>query len=573
MLHIIFVAVGAVFLVAAILLNFRENKNIPQDLAGRWRLLACLLVFYLAGYIVFLLLQPLHHIFFWEKGTFPHINLQTLCFYLELVTGLSFLVGAFFVFLVTGLSIKTIRRINEASEVLEEQVRQRTLELAESNEKLAGELTEKKKYGARLQSSLTELAQIFNSASGGMMVIDMNNTIIRANRSFLQMVRLPREEVIGKKCFDVFYGPKCHSPDCPLVLISNGVHPVEYEIEKILADHERIICELGAAPFYDSEDRVIGIVEDFKDITLRRKAEDDLLGTYAELREKNRELEEEQRNLGLAHSELKAAQSQMLQREKMASIGQLAAGVAHEINNPVGFIASNLTTLAKYIDRLTEYIALQEKATMGEAQEQLREARKKLKIEHIAGDAKDLIRESLDGTDRVSTIVRGLKSFSRVDGATQQATDINECLEATLNIVWNELKYKAVVTKDYGSISRTLCNPQQLNQVFMNLLVNAAQAIEKQGEIRIRSREENGWIFISIADTGCGVSPQNLPRIFEPFFTTKDVGKGTGLGLSISYDIIKKHGGEISVESEPGRGTTFNVKIPVVTELKTAGLC
>jgi len=174
----------------------------------------------------------------------------------------------------------------------------------------------------------------------------------------------------------------------------------------------------------------------------------------------------------------------------------------------------------------------------------------------------------LDGTDRVSTIVRGLKSFSRVDGATQQATDINECLEATLNIVWNELKYKAVVTKDYGSISRTLCNPQQLNQVFMNLLVNAAQAIEKQGEIRIRSREENGWIFISIADTGCGVPPQHLSRIFEPFFTTKDVGKGTGLGLSISYDIIKKHGGDISVESEPGRGTTFNVKIPVVTEFR-----
>ncbi|MEW6291374.1 MAG: ATP-binding protein [Thermodesulfobacteriota bacterium] len=565
MLHIIFVAVGAVFLIASIFLNFRENKNIPQDLAGRWRLLTCLLVFYLAGYIVFLILQPLHHNFSWEKGTFYNTR-QTSFYYLELVTSLSFLVGAFFVFLVTGLSIKTIRRINEASEVLEEQVRQRTMELAESNEKLDGELTEKKKYGARLQSSLAELAQIFNSASSGMMVIAMNYTIIRANRSFLQMVRLHKEKVIGKKCFDVFYGPKCHSPDCPLVLISNGVHPVEYEIEKILADHERIICELGAAPFYDSEDRVIGIVEDFKDITLRRKAEDDLLGTYAELREKNRELEEEQRNLAQAHSELKDAQSQMLQREKMASIGQLAAGVAHEINNPVGFIASNLGTLTKYIDRLTEYISLLEKAMMGVAREQLRETRKKLKIEYIAGDAKDLIRESLEGTDRVSAIVRGLKSFSRVDGATQQATDINECLEATLNIVWNELKYKAVVTKDYGSISRTLCNPQQLNQVFMNLLVNAAQAIEKQGEIRIRSREENGWIFIAIADTGCGVPPQNLPRIFEPFFTTKDVGKGTGLGLSISYDIIKKHGGDISVESEPGRGTTFNVKIPVVTE-------
>ncbi len=162
----------------------------------------------------------------------------------------------------------------------------------------------------------------------------------------------------------------------------------------------------------------------------------------------------------------------------------------------------------------------------------------------------------------MSTIVRGLKSFSRIDEARLQAADINECLEATLNIVWNELKYKAAVTKEYGDIPRTLCNPQQLNQVFMNLLVNAAQAIAKQGEIRIRTSHENNWILVSIADTGCGIAAENLTRIFEPFFTTKEVGKGTGLGLSISYDIIKKHGGDIAVASEPGRGTTFTVKIP-----------
>ncbi|MBU4262517.1 MAG: PAS domain-containing protein [Proteobacteria bacterium] len=526
LLHIIFVVVGAVFLAASIYLNFSRNRDVPRELAGRWHLMTGLMVFSLAAYIGFLFLQISHHLFS-----------------LELLTSLVFLGGAFFVFLVIGLSIKTTRRINEANEVLEERVRERTMQLAETNEKLENELEERKKIEKRIKASHAELNYIFNAASAGMRVVDNNYTVIRVNRNFLQMVGLSMEEVIGKKCFDIFGGAKCHSPDCPLTLIRSGRKTVEYEVDKVLTDHERITCSLTAAPFYGPDGQLIGIVEDFKDITLRKKAVKELAEAYADL---------------------KATQSQMLQREKMASVGQLAAGVAHEINNPVGFVSSNLGTLAKYIGRLTEYIDLQDKAVISDLREQLQAARKELKIDYIIEDAKDLIRESLDGTGRVSTIVRGLKSFSRIDEARRQAADINECLEATLNIVWNELKYKATVTKDYGDIPQTLCNPQQLNQVFMNFLVNAAQAIAKQGEIRIRSWQETNWIFVSIADTGCGIAAENLSRIFEPFFTTKDVGKGTGLGLSISYDIIKKHGGDIAVESETGRGTTFTVKIPVV---------
>ncbi|MEW6521672.1 MAG: ATP-binding protein [Thermodesulfobacteriota bacterium] len=485
--------------------------------------------------------------------------------------------GAFFVFLVIGLSIETIRRINAANEVLEERVRERTEQLAETNEKLEDELEERKIIEERIKASHAELALIFNAASAGMRVIDHNYTVIRVNRNFLKMVGLSQAEVIGKKCSDTFGGSKCHTPDCPLALISRGAQAVEYEVDKVLADHEHIICSLTAAPFYGPDGQLVGIVEDFKDITLRKKAEKELAETYAEaqylsvtLQEKNRELEEGHCNLARAHAELKAAQSQMLQREKMASVGQLAAGVAHEINNPVGFVTCNLATLAKYIDRLTEFIALQDKAVNSDLRGQLQAARKERKIDYIAGDAKDLIRESLEGTGRVSTIVRGLKSFSRVDEADRQAADINECLDDTLNIVWNELKYKATVMKEFGDIPQTLCNPQQLNQVFMNFLVNAAQAIDKQGEICVRTSCENNWILVFIADTGCGIAPENLPRIFEPFFTTKEVGKGTGLGLSIAYDIIKKHGGDITVESEPGRGTTFTVKIPVVSEEKEA---
>ncbi len=272
--------------------------------------------------------------------------------------------------------------------------------------------------------------------------------------------------------------------------------------------------------------------------------------------------------LDSAYTELKATHSQLLQNEKMASIGQLAAGVAHEINNPIGFVSSNLGTLDKYVTRLTDFIALQKEklATLGTPAllDELAEKGKALKLDYITADAKQLIRESLEGTERVRQIVQDLKTFSRVDEAEYKHADINDCLKSTINIVWNELKYKATLNKELGEIPQTKCYPQQLNQVFMNLLVNAAHAIEKQGEITVRTWLDAGFINVSVSDTGCGIPAANLSRIFEPFYTTKEVGKGTGLGLSISYDIVKKHGGEIQVCSEVGKGTTFAVKIPVV---------
>ena len=174
-----------------------------------------------------------------------------------------------------------------------------------------------------------------------------------------------------------------------------------------------------------------------------------------------------------------------------------------------------------------------------------------------------LIKESLDGADRVKTIVQNLKSFARVDEEAYKFADINDCIESTLNIVWNELKYKTTVKKEYGDIPLTGCYPQQLNQVIMNILVNAAQAIEKQGDITIKTWNGDGSIYVSISDTGSGIPEDKLSRIFEPFFTTKEVGKGTGLGLSICFEIVKKHNGEITVDSEEGKGTVFTIRIPV----------
>ena len=271
-----------------------------------------------------------------------------------------------------------------------------------------------------------------------------------------------------------------------------------------------------------------------------------------------------------AYRELKATQSTILQREKMASIGQLAAGVAHEINNPIGFITSNLGTLGKYMNRLTEFISAQSDALELLKEENvkgsLREKRKKLKLDYILEDVEQLIEESLDGAERVKKIVQNLKTFSRVDEAEFKHADINECLESTLNIVWNELKYKATVQKEFQKLPLTKCYPQQLNQVFINLLVNAAHAIDKQGEIIIKTWNSKGNINISISDSGCGIPDDRIGKIFEPFFTTKEVGKGTGLGLSISYDIVKKHNGEIRIESKEGKGTTFTITIPVVED-------
>ena len=194
----------------------------------------------------------------------------------------------------------------------------------------------------------------------------------------------------------------------------------------------------------------------------------------------------------------------------------------------------------------------------------LKKKQNQLEINYILEDIGPLIKESLDGAERVKKIVENLKTFSRIDQTDYKHADINECIESTLNIISNEIKYKATVEKEYGNIPSTKCYPQQLNQVFMNLLINAAQAIEKQGTIKIKTWNGDEVIKISISDTGCGVPEEKLEKIFDPFFTTKEVGKGTGLGLSICYEIIKKHDGNITVDSEAGQGTTFTVQIPVV---------
>ena len=262
---------------------------------------------------------------------------------------------------------------------------------------------------------------------------------------------------------------------------------------------------------------------------------------------------------------LKNAQVQMLQNENLASMGQLAAGVAHEINNPVGFIASNLRTLEKYVGKFSDFITIQTEVLQSlNAEKQVQEDRKKLKINYIIDDSKDLLEESLQGAVRISEIVQNLKSFSRLDEADLKEADINECLESTIKVVWHELKDKAIITKEYGDLPSTKCYPQQLNLAFINFLINAVRAIETQGQITIKTWFDGSNIFISISDTGHGIHANDINKIFDPFYTTRAVGEGTGLGLSVAHGIIQKHNGHITVDSSVDNGTIFSISLPVV---------
>lgn len=283
-----------------------------------------------------------------------------------------------------------------------------------------------------------------------------------------------------------------------------------------------------------------------------------------ELAEANTRMADEQKELTSLLSRVEEAQQQLLQSEKMAAIGQLAAGVAHEINNPVGFVSSNLCTLKTYMSQLFGLIDAYEAVTAGGDPAQIATARQKADLDFLREDLPSLLAESQEGLGRVTKIVQDLKDFSRVDQAEYQLANLNAALESTLNVVWNELKYKADVVRELGDIPEVACVPAQINQVFMNLLVNAAQAIDTHGRITVRSGQDNGHVWFEVADTGKGMSPEVCHRIFEPFFTTKPVGKGTGLGLSISYDIIvKKHRGRFDVSSKPGEGTTFKLWLPI----------
>ncbi|WP_313319412.1 ATP-binding protein [Stenotrophomonas sp.] len=281
-----------------------------------------------------------------------------------------------------------------------------------------------------------------------------------------------------------------------------------------------------------------------------------------------RELQQRHAELRQAYLRLNGAQEKLLQSEKMASIGQLAAGVAHEINNPIGYVHSNLGSLQEYLRSLFTVIEAYERALRAPDPKalipEIDDIRNRLDIDFISRDLPQLMAESREGIERVTRIVRDLKDFS-YSGRDEswKLVDLHAGLESTINIIWNELKYKVTLERRYGELPMIECLPSELNQVYMNLLLNAGHAIADRGNIIVSTGVDGDEVWVEFQDNGAGISPELRQRIFDPFFTTKPVGSGTGLGLSISYGIINKHHGRIDLDSTVGEGSRFRIVLPI----------
>lgn len=445
-----------------------------------------------------------------------------------------------------------------------------------------------------LRESEERVRLILDAVGEAIYGIDVNGCCTFCNPACLRLLGYGSpEELLGKNMHDLAHHSREDRTLLPVAACSifrafhqnTGCH-VDSEVFW-RRDGTSFPVEYWSIPQVE-EGRVTGAVVTFLDITERKRTESTLREQaqllqqeVAERRKAQEMLLRQQRELEALNAELeqrvtdevrknREKDKTLMQSEKMASIGQLAAGVAHEINNPMGFISSNLRTLAEYFDQLVRFDRIMQDQGITELpppiREELARNRESLEIEQILEDGDDLIRESLNGAERVTKIVQDLKSFSRVDALEREQVQLCSCLESALTICYNELKYVAGIRKEYDPGPEVLCHPGQLNQVFLNLLVNAGQAITPPGEIVLRCWHDDAFVYASISDTGSGIPDEVRERIFEPFFTTKDVGQGTGLGLSISHEIVKKHRGEILIESTPGTGTTFTVKLPRTPE-------
>jgi signal transduction histidine kinase len=275
----------------------------------------------------------------------------------------------------------------------------------------------------------------------------------------------------------------------------------------------------------------------------------------------------ENQNVELAHSKttLQRLQAQLVHTEKMASLGQLSAGIAHELNNPAGFVYGNMDILGNYLANLERLLTAYDLVALPpDAAARIEALKAEINYKKLLGDLSSIISDCREGAQRICDVVKNLRLFSRLDEADLKRVDIHEGLDSTIRLLSRYFSAgRLVLHRDYGNLPPVNCYAGQLNQVWMNLLGNAAQAVRDQGEVTIATRSEGEWVTIAISDTGTGIAADHLSKIFDPFFTTKPVGEGTGLGLSISYGIIERHGGAITVTSEIGSGTTFTVRIPV----------
>lgn len=403
----------------------------------------------------------------------------------------------------------------------------------------------------------TVLRSVLNISQDGFMALDAAGNIVFANRALEIMLNCECGQLANLHFSSLLRNPQNDDLDevkdkGPLFWAKGGGACYGIEESFYRLDGQQVTVEISAEPLPVNNYSITSLVY-ARDISARKNSQSELLQAY--------------KDLDSLKDGLQKAHGQLLQSEKLASIGQLAAGVAHEINNPIGFVSSNLMTLKSQVNSLLHVINIYDEIVneIGVTREiatKLDKTKAQTDFEFLKEDICDLIDDSLEGACRVKVIVDNLKDFSRVDSAEWQFANIEKGIDSTLAIAANELKYKADVVKRYSAIPDIECIPSQLNQVFMNLLVNAAQAIDQRGTIAISTGSDEQYIWVEIEDNGRGIPEDIRNKIFEPFFTTKPIGKGTGLGLSMSYGIIQKHRGSIEVKSVVGKGTVFKILLP-----------
>ncbi len=427
-----------------------------------------------------------------------------------------------------------------------------------------------KKQIKKEQKTRNEINSILEGTGDAMRVVDTNFNIIRVNTNMSSLTGISADDSIRKKCYDLFPGNRCHSDKCSIKLVMEKNKTVQIEATKKDKDGNEIPFDIIAAPLKE-KGRIISIVESFRDISDYKRLQQKIENNNKKLIKNEQILNNMLSDLHKSHIELKETQQQLIKSEKMASVGQLSAGVAHEINNPTGFVLNNLYVLTENINTLFKAITKTEelinqyfpKSDNNKVfYDDLKDIIDNDKIQFLKKDLPLLVRQSIDGAERIKKIVNNLKNFAHPGKEAKKPTNVNEEIEKALSLIDNEIKYNCVVEKFFQEVPMVNANSQQLEQVFINIIINASQSMEDKGLITIYTYFSNSSVIIEISDNGKGIPEDEIKNIFNPFFTTKEVGKGTGLGLSIVYGIIENHGGTIEVKSKLGEGTKFIISLP-----------